>query len=100
VEDISPRARITDDQFRAEAKKGGMRFRLERCDGRRGERQGEEALSVRSAVTITSPPPQRGNQALPAEASRERLRILWFGKAEHYEFAVIAAQGARERRRR
>jgi hypothetical protein len=44
-----------------------------------------------------SPPPWRGNQALPAEAFRESPRILRFAKTEHDEVEIVTAQGVRQR---
>jgi hypothetical protein len=46
---------------------------------------------------LPSPPPWRGNQALPAKAFRESLRILRLAKAEHDEVEIVTAQGVRER---
>jgi hypothetical protein len=45
-------------------------------------------------------PPAPRRQPIPTEAIGKSLRVFRLGEAEHHEVAVIATQGARERRRR
>jgi hypothetical protein len=53
-------------------------------------------LGGRSRRTVSFPA-SRHRQPFSTEALGESLRVFRLGKAEHYEVAVITAQGIRER---